>query len=289
MWDLLWSIGCSSLIFVVFRLYRTYDVSTFHAIVVNYLTAFCTGLFLYRGPLSLSDIPSQPWAAGALVLGTLFIVIFNLMARTSQQLGVSVASVATKMSLVIPVLAGLILYGEQLNLLKVVGIATALVAVFFASLKKDNRSLKRGMKIFILPFLVFLGSGIIDSSIKYLEANLVPEPEFPVFSATLFGFAALTGLGVLLVRSPRDLIRWNPRNILGGVALGVPNFFSVYFLLRALQFEGLNSASIFTLNNVSIVMFTTLLGILLFKEAMSPRNWAGVALAVVSILLISFS
>lgn len=289
MWDLIWSIGCSSLIFVVFRLYRTYDIATFHAIVVNYLTAFCTGLFFYRGPLTLSDIPSQPWVGGALVLGILFIVIFNLMARTSQQLGVSVASVATKMSLVIPVLAGLILYGEQLNLLKVIGIATALLAVFFASLKKGAPSLKRGRTIFILPLLVFLGSGVIDSSIKYLEANLVPEPEFPVFSATLFGFAAITGLGVLLVRSPGDLIKWNPRNILGGVALGVPNFFSVYFLLRALQFKGLNSASIFTLNNVAIVMLTTLLGILLFKEAMSPRNWAGVALAVISILLISFS
>ena len=66
------------------------------------------------------------------MLGVLFIVIFNLMARTSQQLGVSVASVATKMSLVIPVLAGLLLYGEELNFLKVAGIATALVAAMTA-------------------------------------------------------------------------------------------------------------------------------------------------------------
>ena len=289
MWDLIWSIGFSSLIFVVFRLYRTYDISTFHAIVVNYLTAFCTGLLLYRGPVSLSDIPAQPWVTGALILGVLFIVIFNLMARTSQQLGVSVASVATKMSLVIPVLAVLILYRGRQNLIKVAGITTALIAVFFASLKNGKRHLRRDLRIFILPFLVFLGSGIIDSSIKYLEATRVAEPDFPIFSATLFGFAALTGLGILVIRSPKDLLRWNPANILGGVALGVPNFFSVYFLLRALQFKGLNSASIFTLNNVSIVMLTTLLGILLFKEAMSPRNWAGVALAVVSILLISIS
>ena len=289
MWDLIWSIGCSSLIFVVFRLYRTYGISTFHAIVVNYLTALCTGLLLYQGPVKVSDIAQQPWVRGAMLLGVLFIVIFNLMARTSQQLGVSVASVATKMSLVIPVVAGLILYGEELNLMKVAGIGTALVAVFFASLKNERRHLPQDLRIFILPFLVFLGSGIIDSSIKYLEETQVPETDFPVFSATLFGFAALTGLGALLIRSPGDLLRWNPRNILGGVALGVPNFFSIYFLLRALQFKGLNSASIFTLNNVSIVMFTTLLGILLFREPMSLRNWTGVGLAVISILLISFS
>ena len=289
MWDLIWSIGCSSLIFVVFRAFRTYRISTFHAIVVNYLTAFFTGLLLYRGSVQLSEIPAQPWVTGALLLGVLFIVIFNLMARTSQELGVSVASVATKMSLVIPVLAGLILYDEQLNLMKVAGILTALVAVFFASLKDGQRRFKRDLRIIVLPLLVFLGSGIIDSSIKFLQTTRVPESEFSLFSATIFGFAALTGLVILLIRKPGDLLHWNPVNILGGVALGIPNFFSVYFLLRALQFKGLNSASIFTLNNVSIVMLTTLLGILLFREPMSARNWTGIALAVLSIAIISFS
>jgi drug/metabolite transporter (DMT)-like permease len=289
MWDLIWSIGFSSLIFVVFRAYRTYGVSTFHAIVVNYLTALFTGLLLYKGPLKVSEIPAQPWVTGALFLGVLFILIFNLMARTSQQLGVSVASVATKMSLVIPVLAGLILYGEQLNATKVAGILTALVAVFFASLKDAKRRFKQDLRILLLPLLVFLGSGIIDSSIKFLQSTRVPESEYSVFSATIFGFAALSGLAILVIRSPRDFLHWNPLTILGGVALGIPNFFSVYFLLRALQFEGLNSASIFTLNNVAIVMLTTLLGILLFREPMSNRNWAGIGLAVVSILLISFS
>ena len=289
MWDLIWSIFCSSLIFVIFRLYRTYRIATFHAIVVNYLTAFLTGIFLYRGPVGVSEIPAQPWLVGALLLGMLFILIFNLMARTSQQMGVSVASIATKMSLVIPVLAGILLYGEQLDLMKIIGIATALVAVYFASLKDRQRRFRGDLRLLVLPLLVFLGSGIIDSSIKYLEETRVPESEFPLFSAAIFGFAALAGLCALLVRQPRSVVTWNPKNLLGGVALGVPNFFSVYFLLRALQFKGLNSASIFTLNNVAIVMLTTLLGILLFRESMSNRNWAGVVLAVVSILLISYS
>lgn len=134
-----------------------------------------------------------------------------------------------------------------------------------------------------------MGSGIIDSSIKFLQTTRVPESEFSLFSATIFGFAALTGLVILLIRKPGDLLHWNPVNIIGGMALGIPNFFSVYFLLRALQFKGLNSASIFTLNNVSIVMLTTLLGILLFREPMSARNWTGIALAVLSIAIISFS
>ena len=75
--------------------------------------------------------------------------------------------------------------------------------------------------------------------------------------------------------------------MLGGIALGVPNYFSVFFLLKALQFEGLNSAEVFTLNNVSIVVLTTLLGIVLFREHLQWKNWVGVVMAVISILLIS--
>jgi drug/metabolite transporter (DMT)-like permease len=36
-------------------------------------------------------------------------------------------------------------------------------------------------------------------------------------------------------------------------------------------------------------MLTTFLGILLFRETMTPRNWAGIGLAIGSILLISLS
>ncbi|MCO5723747.1 DMT family transporter [Robiginitalea marina] len=285
MLDLFLSILCSSLIFVVFKLFDTYRVATFHAIVANYLTALLTGLALYGGSLGPSELPQQPWLAGAAILGGIFILIFNLMARTSQRLGVSVASIATKMSLVIPVIAGLLLYGEHLSAMKVLGILMALVAVYFASLKNEKFRFSR--RALYLPFFVFLGSGVIDTSIKYLQATQVPEAEYPIFSATIFGFAALTGLGVLLLRSPADLLRWRPANLLGGIVLGVPNYFSIYFLLRALQHGGLNSASVFTLNNVTIVMLTTLLGILLFRETMSPKNWMGVALAVLSIVVIS--
>ena len=80
----------------------------------------------------------------------------------------------------------------------------------------------------------------------------------------------------------------NFKNIIGGICLGVPNYFSIYFLLKALQHPTWNSASVFTINNVAIVMFSTLLGILLFKERLSIKNWFGIGLAIVSIILVAF-
>ena len=286
MLDLSLSILFSSLIFVIFKLFDTHKVQTIYAIIVNYITACLVGILFYKKPIQLYEIPKNDWFYGTLFLGILFILVFNLMAKTSQRLGVSVASVATKMSFVIPVILGLVLYNEKLSFFKTSGIILALAAVYFASVKDTPRAVQK--RSLLLPVMVFLGSGIIDASIKYMEENHVSTNEFPIFSATVFGAAACTGILFILLRSFKKPLKLNFKNVLGGIALGVPNFFSIFFLLRALQNETLNSASIFTLNNVAIVMFSTLLGIVLFKEKISPKNWGGILLAVISIILVAF-
>ncbi|TDQ31644.1 DMT family transporter [Zeaxanthinibacter enoshimensis] len=283
--DLAFSILSSSLIFVIFKLYSIYRVHTLYAIVFNYITAATVGVFFFKGTPDFAAVPSTPWFPVALGLGLMFIIVFNLMATTSQKLGVSVASVATKMSLAIPVMAGVILYKEELGPLKILGIILALAAVYFASVKKKKITVQKDSLLW--PMLVFLGSGIIDTTIKYLEERLVTTEEFPLFTTSLFAAAGSVGLIILAIHALQGRLELSWRAVAGGIVLGVPNYFSIFFLLRALQSETLNSASIFTINNVAIVMFSTLLGIVLFKEKISPRNWGGIALAVVSILLVA--
>ena len=271
---------------MIFKLFDTHKIQTIYAIIINYITACLVGVLFYEKPVKLYELYENDWFYGTASLGFLFILIFNLMAKTAQRLGVSVASVATKMSFVIPVALGLLLYGEKLSLLKSAGIVLALAAVYFASVKDTPRAIQR--KSLLLPIMVFLGSGMIDASLKYMEENHVKTNEFPLFSATVFGAAALTGILFILLRSFDKPLKLNLKNVLGGIALGIPNFFSIFFLLRALQNEALNSASIFTLNNVAIVMFSTILGIVLFKEKISTKNWGGIIMAVISIMLVTF-
>ena len=284
--DLALSVLFSSLIFVVFKLFAIYRVETLYGIIVNYMTAAVVGLIFYQESVGYTLLFAKPWFTGTIFLGVLFILVFNLMAKTSQQLGVSVASVATKMSLVIPVIFGISWYGEALGPVKTAGVVLALAAVYMSSIKKSTRVVRSAS--LVLPLLVFLGSGIIDTSIKYMEETRLPEKEFPLFSATVFASAAFFGLIYVMVKNRNIPYRVNYRNLLGGLALGVPNFFSIYFILRALRNNVLNSASVFTINNVAIVMFSTLLGILLFRERVSPMNWIGIGMAVTSIFLIAF-
>lgn len=285
---LLFCVLSSTLIFVVFKLFERFKINILQAITVNYITAFITGIIVYDQVVSISQLVNFNWFYYTLFLGILFIIIFFLMAITTQKGGLSVVSIATKMSMVIPILFGLFYYKEDAGALKIIGIILALIAVYFSSLKAKS-SITVHKKYLIYPVLVFMGSGIIDTSLKFLEDSFVAKNDVPLFSATIFLTAAIIGIIIIAVKSIRDGFKIEFKNIIAGVFLGIPNYFSIYFLLQALRSEGFESSDIFTLNNVAVVMLSTIIGILLFKEKLIPKNWIGIFLAILSILFIFIS
>lgn len=285
---LLLSVLSSTIIFVVFRLYKKYDVNTLQAIIVNYFVACTVGFFGYIDGSDFTHVPKESWFPGALMLGFLFIAVFNLAAITTQKSGLSVVAVATKMSVAIPVLCGIFLYNESTGILKILGILLALAAVYLTSIKsKEGISIKS--KNLIFPLLVFLGSGIIDTSLKYLETTYVSKTDVGLFSSSIFATAGTIGIIILIVQAFMGKLKITGKNILGGIALGIPNYYSIYFLVMALRSEGFDSSTIFTMNHVAIVTFSTLVGIVLFKEKLIRKNWIGLGLAILSIILVANS
>ncbi len=253
---------------------------------MNYVTATICGIVFQQNEINIVEIPQYSWFPYALVLGGLFISVFNLMGLTTQRSGLSVVSVATKMSVVIPIIFGLVYYKESLGTFKIIGIILALAALYLASIKTKN-----GIKVkpsnIILPILVFLGSGIIDTTVKYLEGEFIAENDIPIFSAVIYAVSAIIGFVILGIQAIKGKFRFQIKNVIGGIAIGIPNYFSIYFLVRAFRSGILDSSGIFAINNVAIVMASTLLGILLFKEKLLPKNWIGIGLAVLSIILIA--
>ncbi|WP_218598639.1 EamA family transporter [Polaribacter sp. NJDZ03] len=284
---LIFSILFSTSLFVIFKYFDIYKIDTLKAIVVNYLVAFAFGFGLSEITFSINEIPEKPWFFGAIVLGALFVAIFFVMANTAQQNGVSVASVAGKMSVVIPVVFGVLLYDESVTYLKIIGILIALVSVYLASVKEDKNSLKKAGLLF--PILLFFGSGAIDTTLKYVEVNFVQKNEASLFSGSLFGFAAIFGLLILLIKTIQKKEPFEFKNIIAGIILGVPNYFTIVFLIKAMQTAGIESSTLFTINNVSVVVVSTLVGLLLFKEKFSLKNKIGVALAILGIVLVTIA
>ena len=284
---LLLSILFSTGLFVIFKYFGIFKVDVLKAIFVNYIVAFTMGFTLAESNFSITEVPNQPWFLGAVFLGALFVSIFFVMAMTAQRNGVSVTSVAGKMSVVIPVFFGIFLYNESVTVLKFVGIIIALVAVYLASVKEEKSENKKAGLLF--PILLFLGSGVIDTTLKYVEVMYVPENEVSIFSGSLFGIAAFFGLIILLIKSIKKREPFGVKNIIAGIVLGIPNYFSIVFLIKALQTKGFESSTLFTINNVGIVVVSTIVGILLFKEQFSTKNKIGVALAIVGIVIVALA
>ena len=283
------SIIASTLIFVIFRLFASYNINTLQAIVVNYFIACSCGVIGYQNSIELSAIPQYNWFYYTLALGALFIIVFNLMAITTQHNGLSVVSVATKMALVIPIAFGLWYYKEPLGPSKAAGIVLALIAVYLVAVKKDS-SIILQKKNLVFPVLVFLGSGLIDTSLNFLQNDFITDKSLiPLFSSTIFLTAGVIGIMVLVAQKIKGVLVLEFKNIIAGIVLGIPNYFSIYFLVKALRSNLFDSSGIFTINNVGIVIISTLLGIVFFKEQLSVKNWIGITLAVISIALVSLA
>ncbi|WP_348717143.1 EamA/RhaT family transporter [Tenacibaculum sp. 190130A14a] len=266
-------------------MFDVFKINTLQAIVVNYAIALSFGFFNSDISLSISEVPNQPWFFGAFCLGILFISVFNVMGLTAQKNGLSVASVAGKMSVVIPIIVGVIAYNEGIGIVKLLGILLALVAVYLSSAKSDTSPVK--FKNLLLPLLLFVGSGCIDAGLKYVETTYVSDGAVPMFLATIFGCAFIIGCMIVLVQIFNNKIQFHWKNIVGGIVLGIPNYYSMELLIKALQTEGMESSTLFTINNVSIVVLTTVFALAFFKERLIKKNWVGIGLAIISILLVA--
>ncbi len=210
------------------------------------------------------------------------------MALTAQKFGASVASIANKMALVIPVFVAIWLYDEQLSLLRALGIVLALFGVYFSTIKEKNESNKHQFKLLLIPLILFIGSGFIDTFLNYAEVRVLNGPkDSSLFASFTFLSAFSIGLIALLFRADRKAI--NAKTLLGGLVLGIINYGSIYFLLRAISVSNLESSVLFPINNMAVVLFTTGLSALLFKEQFSVKNKLGVFLAILSICLLAFA
>lgn len=285
------TVSISVSLLIVFKAFEKFKVNTLYAIILNYLFAGLTGIvFLKFQTGELLFYKSDAWHI-TLPMGILFISVFYAISQTAQKISISIASVANKMSVILPVLFSLIVLNESISIAKLIGIILAVVAVVFTMYRKSGSENKN---LIMLPFLVFIGSGMIDIGMNYANTAIVKtETDTYLFSTSIFITSFCCGLLFLLIqwlytkKNSIKLIPPNNKDIVGGILLGIPNYFSIFFMLKALGSGFLTPALLFPVLNVSNVLLTALIGLLAFKEMLSKLNYLGLLLAVISLILIA--
>jgi drug/metabolite transporter (DMT)-like permease len=289
---LIGSIILSSWLTLSFKLVERFGINTFQSIVFNYITCVITGSVVNGAfPISSSTV-HESWFGWSLIMGFTFVSLFNVIGFTAQKMGVSVASVANKLSLVIPFIFSIYLYNEQSTALKILGIVVALAAVALTCWPSANATEPSGKKAeaiyFLLPVVLFIGSGLLDTMIKYVETSFLNESNKNAYLITAFAVAATIGLIVMLFLLISGKMKFDKRSIVAGILIGVPNYFSIWCLVRVLSDYKGNSSAIIPINNMGIVLFSTVVAWIMFKEKLSTLNWLGILLSVAAIALIAF-
>jgi drug/metabolite transporter (DMT)-like permease len=219
----------------------------------------------------------------------MFIIMFFLVSFSTNKAGISVTTVASKMSVIFPITFSVIIDpGDQLTLLKSVAVIIALCGVMLTVYKPEKETPERS--IVYIPLLLFVGMGVVDSMVKLAQHQYVHDSETAIFSAILFLNAFLAGIISLIFYR-----KYNRHFLKGavwgwGIVLGVVNFGSIFFLIKALNYHpfsarSMDSSVIFGANNISVVALSVLVGFALFKEKLKNINWIGIGLSALALLL----
>lgn len=279
--DLFLSVLASSLIFVLFRSFPTWKIDTLQAVIANYFVAFACGIFLFHDDIPASDT-LEIGLPFALLCGVLFISLFILMGISSQKNGVSTTSISVKMSMALSVILVLLINHTPLAWTNVIPLVAAIVGVFLVSFSKQVNNQSNGTLWMLL--VLFFGSAGLDLVLYFTNARWLPNGFHDgVFAALGFLMAGIMGLGYFIIKRIQGRINFDRRSWFGGIILGIPNYFSIYLLVKSYNTLDLDPHQILSIANVGVVIFTAILGLSLFKEKFTTQKTIGLILCLAAL------
>ena len=270
-------------VFVAMRLFERFKLDNHQALMWNYVFAAGTGFLMCKQFDTPTQLVNEPWFGLSILTGFWFIFTYLLMTASTQRSGVTVTSLSSKLSVVLPTLAGVVLFSEKLNFVATMGIVLALVALVLVVGGKNTTN--KDIKInWLLPVLIFFGTGTGDILMKLTEQqNSSDDMGFMI--AFIYFIAMLFGFLVVAFDLIRGKSKWQWKSAIGGISLGVINFFSTFCVYNAMRC--FDNVVLFPVYNIGVVCLTALTGWLLFKEKLTWKNYMGLAIAILAVILIT--
>lgn len=283
--ELIISILSSSVLFFLFRLFPKYKIDTAQAIVVNYFTAFICGSIVNKALPSLQELHDSGLIPYIILCGFLFISLFIGMGYSSVKNGMGTTSVAVKMSMALTMLFFIIAYHEPVTVFKIAGFILAFAGIFLITYERESNNAP-GQGIALLLFL-FVGSAGLDIVLNYVKKFLLGSYPDSLFTAVGFLSAGIIGTIWMTTEYARKKRTFSFRNIVAGIILGIPNYFSIYLLVRSYKTTGWEDTTTLSVMGISIVSLAALFGILIFRESAKWTKLLGLVSAIGAIVLLT--
>ena len=284
MFNLIIAVLCSVAVSVLLKVARKRHIEIQQAIAFNYIVALSLSWFLlkpdFKG-LEFTDFIAQSENTPIfLALGILLPSVFIIMSKAVEFAGIVRSDAAQRLSLFLPILAAFLIFHETLSQSKVVGIVLAFVGLF-CLLSKPNQQSAVAFRGVLALVGVWFGYGIIDILFKQVAKS---GGAFPTTLFIAFSLAACIMFIYLLFKRTQ----WNVASVVGGIILGVLNFFNILFYIKAHQSFGSNPTLVFAGMNIGVICLGTITGALIFKEKISKINWLGIVFSLCAIFCLYY-
>ena len=275
---LLLAILSSTLISVIMRLSSGKVTASNTMLAANY--GVCLMLAGIYGDFQV--LPGGQSGFGAMVAmgtvnGALYLLGFVLLQVSVQKNGVVLSAVFMKLGLLVPILLSLVVFQEIPSALQVAGFILAVGAIVLINYEKNAVSQGTGKWMLILLLLAG-GGGDAMAKVFAMFGSKPLEETFLVYT-----FLSALVLCLILVLYKKE--RLQPMALVYGVIVGVPNFFSARFLLKAVSV--LPAVVVYPTFSVGTMLLVTLAGVLVFRERLRKNQWIALAVILAALILLN--
>ena len=275
---LILTILSSTVISIFMRCSERYISSKIPMLSVNYL--ICMTLTLLRSNGTVMAMPQiQPGLTlgMGLINGAIYLLALVLIQYTMQKNGVVLSSVFSKMgSLLVPMFVAIAFFQEAPTFLQLIGAALSALAIFLL----NGRSTEAKSFGIVGLMLLFFMQGTASAMSKVFE-QLVGAAHSDHFLFYTFGSALIFSIALCLYRKEMPG-KWE---ILFGLLVGIPNFFSTSLLFLAL--EALPAVIVYPTMGVGCIMLLALAGVVLFHERLAKQQWYGILTVLAAVFLLN--
>lgn len=274
---------CSVAVSVLLKVLRQKNIDIRQTIVAGYPVAFLLTWLLLKPDVSSIGTLGNAWGI-IIALGLLLPAVFVILGRAIEAVGMVATDAAQRLSLIIPIIAAFMLFGEVLTGTRILGLGLGFLAlgaliyrpqqaVSTQDISKKATTPNRALRTPLWLFGVWAGYGVIDILFKQVAKQ---GAAFPLTLFVSFGMAGLLLFIYLLITR----VRWQGNALIAGLLLGALNMGNIYAYVRAHQVLSESPSIVFTGMNVGVIAVATIIGVGVFKEQLNRINMLGIVLAV---------
>ncbi len=279
MFYLLMAIISSAMVSILMRISEKYVRGNMVMFCANYAACMAVSLIYMVGIRSVAfEAGTEIAVSLGAVTGFLYLAAFVLLQKNINCNGIIFSGAAMKLGgVLVPTMVAVLLFQERMKWLQLAGAVLAVAAIILINIEKGEVN-RGGRKQWLV--ILLLVSGFADTM-----SNIFDKFGPPVLKNLYLFCTFFAALLIALTLALRRKQRITTADLLCGLLIGIPNYYSARFLL--LSFESVPAVVAYPVFSVGTIIVISTAGAVFFHERLSRQKKVALLLIQVSLIMLN--